>query len=494
MNESTTGTTIIQVYKKRWLVLALAGVLACFCKYFVMSYGPIDNVISAYFHVDQSKVDWVTLSTYVASLVVLSVLAYCSFNEIIDLKLLLLMSGASFLLNSVAIAISYINSSLFPFMIGGQLLGGFFNSTLFIIMAEIAAIWFPESHNGMVMGIGTMTWNVGVLLAEVVPENVFQNPPDPKEKNMHNKVNNFNKTSQVDSFNLTHSHWYARDKLTAQIIAITMSCVAFLVILFVITFVPSYPTYPPSKSQAVRLANRANKQKSSWKDFLLETKSLFGDVTFVLIQVVLGLTVQTFVLETVLIVQIINPIHSALKTKLTSNEIGGYVIACRSFGDMIGSFVGGKVLDKYRNYRLQNSLSLFATAISMVFFTMSWHFASLAGLFLSIFIMGFISYFSVVALFDAIVQHTYPKNIAFVSSWACFLRFIITVIMTSLARLVYEKTDTFGLLVFHVCLQIVGFVLSLFINPTLKRQIQEKSYDSEEERPNDSTPLISQRN
>ena len=478
--------TII-VYNRRWLVLLNASILLVAVAYNVLSFGPINNVIVAYFHVTYVEVDWATLSTYVASFIVLIALAYCSLNEMIDLKFGLLISAFSFLINSIAIAVAFSKSRFFLILVLGQLFGGILNSTATFIVAKVGAVWFPENQIGMVIGVGLVSWNIGVLLAEILPENVFKNPPLVNNGSIHPLNNTFNLKSNW--VNKSNESWYAIDKKTAQIISTVTACLALTVLLTVWIFIPSYPEHPPSKSQAVKLDYLKNKPTVSIKDFFSETKSLLGDLIFILIQVVRGLTVQTFVLESVLIVQIIEPIHARLNTRLTSNMVGGYILGCRSVGDVIGSFAGGKTLDRFRRYRLQIVLGTLGPVLLMVTFTISWFCASFMGLCVSMLLIGILSSFSVVALCDSVVQHTYPKNIIFVQTWGAFVRFFVTIIITSLGREVYQQTNTLGVLIFHCCLQVIGFVLSFFVNPNLKRQEQEQA-----ETPTESTSLISKSN
>ena len=477
---------IIKLYNRRWLVLINLSILLVAVAYIVLSIGPINNIIVAYFHVTYVKVDWIILSTFLSSAVLLAVIAYCSFKEMINLRFVLLISAFSFLINSIGIVVAFVNYKFFPILILGQIFGGILNSTAILLIAMVSAVWFPENQIGIVTGIAFSAWNIGALLAETLPENVFKNPTTVKNGSIHSFNESF--ISKTDLSNSHYENWHTVDKKTAQIISIIMGCLAFLVLLTVWIFIPSYPEHPPSKSQAVKLDYLKTKPSASIKDFFLETKSLLGDLVFILIQIVMSLIVQTFVLETVLIVQIIDPIHDRLNTELTSNMVGGYIIACRSVGDLVGSFVGGKTLDMFRKYRCQIMMGTFGAALFVVMFTISWFYVSLTGIFVSIFMMGVISYISVVALYDSVVQHTYPKNIIFVSSWAAFIRYFVTIIITSLGRLAYKRTNAFGVLIFHCCLQVLGFILSLFVNPNLKRQEEEQNETATE-----STLLISER-
>ena len=477
---------IIKVYNKRWLVLIIVSILMAAVAYSLLNFGPINNIIVAYFHVAYVEVDWISLSIFGASFAILPVFAYCSFNEMIDLKLGLLISAFSFLVNSIGIAVAFLNYKFFPILILGQIFAAILSCTNSFILSMVGAVWFPENQIGIVTGVAMMTWNIGVLFAEMLPENIFKNPPTVNNGSMHLLNNTFN--IKTNFSNGVNRNWYVFDKRMGQINFTVTACLAFLILLIVWIFIPSYPKHPPSKSQAVKLDYLKNKPSASIKDFLLETKSLLGDLIFILIQIVFSLMNQTFVLETVLIVQIINPIHDRLNTELTSNMVGGYIIACRSVGEMIGSFVCGKTLDMFRRYRLQIIMGTLGPLLSVVTLIISWFYASLAGLFVSMFVMGFTSSFSIITLYDSVVQHTYPKNIIFVSSWAAFIRFFLTIIMTSLGRLVYQQTDAFGVLIYHLGLQVIAFILSFFVNPNLKRQEQEQVAT-----PTESTLLIRER-
>ena len=119
----------IKVYKKRWLVLIIVSILMAAVAYSLLNFGPINNIIVAYFHVAYMEADWITLSTYGASFAVLPLLAYCSFNEMIDLKFSLLISAFSFLVNSIAVVVAFVNYKFFFVLILGQIFGAILNCT-----------------------------------------------------------------------------------------------------------------------------------------------------------------------------------------------------------------------------------------------------------------------------------------------------------------------------------------------------------------------------
>ena len=107
---------IIKLYNRRSVVLINTSILMSTVTYYVLSIGPINNVIVAYFYVAYVQVDWIALSTYVSSILVLVVIAYFSLNEMINLRFVLLISAFSFLVNSIAVVVAFVNYKFSQFL------------------------------------------------------------------------------------------------------------------------------------------------------------------------------------------------------------------------------------------------------------------------------------------------------------------------------------------------------------------------------------------
>jgi len=171
--------------------------------------------------------------------------------------------------------------------------------------------------------------------------------------------------------------------------------------------------------------------------------------------------------------QLIESILPLLIIKKPSPTITGYVLACRSVGDMIGSAIGGKLLDAFHRYRLQ---TIFGSGLAFVVIFglfVSYYFASFIGLCLSMFLFGVCTYVSVPPLYDSVLQHTYPLNVILVTSVGGILYFCLTVVISEIGRSFLHFKGPLSVLIFHCVLQLVGFILSFFIKPNLNRSRQE---------------------
>ena len=470
---------MVKLSPKRWLVLLAVFLLTVMFKFSGLSYGPINNIVVAYFNISYTVSDWIVLSTYISTIIFLPILAWYSFTEQLHLRLLLLTSFTAFLFDCILSIVSFVKPNLLALNILGQFSVGFLQSACSSFPGTVAATWFPENQIGIVTGIITMGWNAGMLLSELLLENVLQSP---SQLNSSTSLNTETNTS-----------WFWFDEVTFVTTYSILLSLAFLVFMSILVAIPALPEYPPSVSQAVKRLSPSQRSSTAFKTFFVEIKRLLTDVTFVVIQLILGLCVQTFVLETLLMQQLIESIQPLLDIQKSSAMISGYILACRSVGDIFGSVIGGKTLDVYRKYRLQTIAGTGLAFVAIFGLLVSYHFASFIGLCFSMFLFGTCSYISVLPLYDSILQHTFPRNTILVLSTAGSLRFCVTIVITEIGRLFLHFTGPYGVLIFHCGLQLFGFLLSLVVKPQLKRSIAEQKVlqDSNDFlNVNETTPIL----
>ena len=473
----------VQVSPKRWVVLISVFILTIMYVFTIFSFGPIDNITVAYFNITYAASDWIVLSTYLSSVVFFPIIAWYSYSERLNLKLLLLTCLVAILLNFIFNIAAFLKSNWFGMIVLGQFFVGFVQSSYCSFPGAVATMWFPEKHIGAVTGLITMSWNVGMLFSELLLENILKTPPS------YNSSNNFANLSENFS-NASVGDWCLEDRNLMLIVYFVLLICGLIIFITVLLLIPALPKHPPSLAQA---AKRQNATPSvTFLQFFYEIKKLISNCVFIQIQIVMGLTIQTFVLETLIMQQLVGAANfSLLDIQKSTSKISGYVLACRSVGDMVGSVVGGKLLDTFHKYRLQTIIgSGLAFGAVLVLFA-SYYFASFVGLCLSMFLYGVCSYIGFTPLYDAVLQHTYPLNVILVSSIAGSLRFCATILISESARLLLHFTGPIGVLVFHCLLQLIGFVLSFFIKPKLKRSNQDPTfYDHNLRNTNESTPLL----
>ena len=455
----------VKLSPKRWLVLLTVFLLSLTSTFSYLSFGPINNIVVPYFNINYTDSDWIVLSTYISGTVFLPLLAWYSFTEQLNLRLLLLVSSATYLLDCVFSIVSFVKPNLFALIILGQFSVGFLQSAYSLFPGSVATTWFPENQIGVVTGIITMGWNAGMLLSELLLENVLRNPP---------RLN-----SSTSLTTETNASWFWFDEVTFVTTYSILLTLAFAVFTSVLVAIPALPEYPPSVSQAVKRLTPSQRSSTTYKLFFVEIKGLLKDFTFVQIQLIHCLCVQTYVLETLIMQEVVVSIQPLLDIQKSSAMISGYILACRSVGDIIGSVIGGKTLDVYRKYRLQTIAGTGLAFVVIFGLLVSYHFASFIGLCFSMFLLGTCSTIGYLSIYDSVLQHTFPRNMILVLSVAGSLRVCITIVVSEIGRLFLHFTGPYGVLVYHCVLQLVGFLLSVVVKPGLKRSTTEQKHSQD---------------
>jgi len=453
MNETAMD---IQVSAKRWVVLLCVVLLTILYVFTILSFGPINNIVIAYFGITYAISDWIVLSSYIGGFFFFPIIAWYAYTERLNMKRLLLCCSIAFSLTCVCDILAFWKPNLFGLIILGQLFIGVVQSAYSSFPGTVATLWFPDNQIGMVTGIVTMGWNTGMLLSEFLLENILENPPAGR-----------NNTEIATS----EKNWFLHDQRTVMTLFIVLLICALTIFVTIAVTIPELPDQPPSIAQA---AKRLRVPPSViFSQFLRKIKELLTDRVFVKIQLLIGITIQTFVLETLIMQELIKSILPLLTIKKPPSILTGYVLACRSVGDMIGSAIGGKLLDSFQRYRLQTIIGSGLAFVVIFGLFVSYYFASFIGLCLSMFLFGVSTYVSVPPLYDAMLQHTYPLNVITVSSIGGILRFCLTIAISEIGRLFLQFKGPLNVLIFHCALQLAGFVLSFFVKPTLNRSKQE---------------------
>ena len=472
----------IKIYKKRWIMLSAAVLLTILSTFSLLSFGSMNNVIVSYFNINYATADWTILAAYVGGLAGLPLFTWFSYKEVISFNSLFIFLCITFIFNFVCIIISFLQPILFPFFLIGQFFGGLVKCSLSSLLVELAAVWFPEDQIALATSMVVVGWHIGVLLSNTIPENILKVPQTFDKAQLHHHVSNI----------VSKPMWYYIDRKMFILISVVILGLTFA--LFVFGFsIPKVPKQPPSRAQALKRATSEKPSSVSIKEFFQEIQILLNDATYLLIVLTMSVITQTFVIETLFTQQFVKPIFIHLNTVLNVSEISGYVLVCRSVGDVIGSIIAGKLLDRFKQYQGQiivgNALSFLC--LWGVFF--SWYFSQLYGFCISMLLLGLLSSISTVALFDAMIQHTYPGNIMFVTSCAYFFRYCVTIFITELSRLIFFETSSEGVLLCYCTSYFLGFIFSLFIKVKLNRLQSKETNDSEISKIPELTPMLTNR-
>ena len=465
---------LVKPTKKRWLVLCLAVILYMISVYTALCFGPVNNIIVSYFQVSYVTSDWITLSPYILSAACCALAAWFSFVNMLNLKFVLLLASVSMFFDAICILIAFSYPKLYFLMVIGQLISGIGKTAAGMLLFSVGAIWFPENEVALATGFILMGGSFGMALSEILPETVL-------------KVPNYPNTSGKNT-NST-GDWISADQHRVEIMYLIIVCVLVLNFVCTITFLTRQPEYPPSQSQAVKRSNSFN-PSCSFRSFLKELKELHQDRMYLLLQLGSGFDIELYIMLTVIMQQVVDDILSQSNVNLNSSITSGLVLLCRSLGVSFSSPLGGKILDRYKQYRLQMITGIMLSFLSTVGIFLSWFYVNFVGLFLCMFLSGSFSGVYVSATFDALAQHTYPKNILFLSNCTYAIRFSIGIIMSEFARLIFYETDALGVMIFYMFLKFLSVVISFFIKPDLKRLRQERNIDNNIA--SERTPILSE--
>ena len=176
----------------------------------------------------------------------------------------------------------------------------------------MAAQWFPDKQRALATTIASVSNPVGGALGLVIPPLILY----------------------ITDNNLT-------------ILLIFESFLAFLSLFLVLLFFRSRPIFPPSKTalqqqinDKIRLEN-----KRGLEDFKAAVKTIFQDKNFIILFLVYSLNLGAFQSLATLVNQLMSPFG------YSSGESGGMGAMVVVVG-VFGAAIAGKMMDKFRAYKL----------------------------------------------------------------------------------------------------------------------------------------------
>ena len=464
MDQTNPGEDfLVKPSKKRWLVLLLSVILMTISVYMALCFGPINNIMVAYFNISYATSDWITLSTYFLSIVGFMLCAWLGFVDMLNLKFILLLASGSLLIDAIFILIAFSNIKLFFLMVIGQLVGGVARTATGTLFFIVGPIWFPENEIAFAAGCVYMSWSVGMALSEILPETIL-------------KVPIYSNSSENYTNHLSNgtAEWFSTDQHRMEIMFLIIVGVLILTLICIVSFIPRLPEYPPSYSQAVKQSTSFN-SSYSLKSFYKEIKELHQDLTYILIQLANVLGVEEYLMLTVIMQQVVDDILPQSNVDLNSSVASGLALMCSSLGIAFLSPVSGKILDRYKQYRLLIVTGILLSFLCSLGVFLSWFYSNFIAQCVCMFLCGCSLGAYGSAIYDALAQHIYPKNILLVSSCTIVFQYTVGILMAEIARLIFLKTEALGVMIFYVVLKFLAVVVSFFMKPNLKRLQQEKN-------------------
>ena len=434
----------------------------------------VNHVIVVYFDTTYEVTDLMLLGPCLGAIVTSPFLAWLSLKEMITCRKLMIIASLIILVNCSCGIVAFIKPSLLGLLIFGQIFGGIAYAIVFIIPTVLAQLWFPENQIGIAIG-SIMVGTSGIVAYDVLPFLI----QDPSQTNL----STYNFTSTLEFKNLS---WQQRNKTIYEIMYTIQFVVVFLITMFLVFFVPEKPEKPPSHAQYLKRNRQRSESlaKINFVVFLKQTKQLWSDYVFISYAILTGLMYNLIGLDSVVMQQIVRYISFLSSSTLSSNAIAGLIMTCYCIGAASGNLISGKLLDKYKKYYIQSIIGSTCLTIAMVGVALSFVYKVATTCFIGYVFNGVSTRICLIAIMDSIMQHTYPENELFITSWVVFFQNIAAVLIVELGRKIFERFFTIGVLSYLCVVSFATIIVTILCKPSTKRLDAERSENS-----NETTPL-----
>ncbi|CAK8673767.1 unnamed protein product [Clavelina lepadiformis] len=465
-NES--DAVALGTYKRRWAVLTITTYFLITVGYNRACFGVVENVYAHYFKVTVEAVDWLTLSMSAVSVVGCEgLLLILPFRDLGFRSYCLATSLFIVVTHGCHLAGSF-HWKLFPICVIGQITMGIVNTIALVLIPLTAALWFPKEEIATAVGISLGGIAVGNVLGFNVPAHFLDNKDD-----------------------LPDDEWFTL--VRSRLIAIFLSLLVMSVLVFFATgfIVRDKPELPPSLSEAakrkLKLYDEIMAIQSLWCRMAYYLKIVFYEKTFFALVVCFGVVETCYMLEVLMMADILRETRSELKNSTQSNVLAALFLSLYAAGAIGGGVVSGIILDRTKRFK---AVAIVTGLIMVVFaslFSLMIYQDNINGGLASNFFYGFFNAACYTALYEIIVQHMYPCSEMALGSWITLFVNMAALFVPWFGRFIYNTLSAIGVLV----LQAVVLLLATITIACLKPRYERYSMNKEEREISSlSTPLV----
>ena len=148
-----------QVYKRRWFILGVFSLIACWQDLIWNTFGPIDNSIKYAYQWTDSTIamfaNWGTITF------VMIVFPFCYLMETKGLRLITIIMAVLVASGSVIRALSTDDTAFLVFCHLGSVLNGFAGAIVMSAPPAISAVWFPPEQRTTATAINQVFNSLG---------------------------------------------------------------------------------------------------------------------------------------------------------------------------------------------------------------------------------------------------------------------------------------------------------------------------------------------
>ena len=467
-NKENCDVIETKLYKRRWFVIALFSAQAVLVRMLMNSIGVINNVYKAYFGLSYYVIDWFTLIQRPAMVISAIMLALLSFNLIIGFrKLFIIMSSCTL----ASCTLSFIASAcphFYGLILVSQFAAGFGAQASNAIIGSLASNWFPEEQTGFAMSFEGMALSVGCSLSFLVTSLTFDSFPILSNTSTSlNTINNSNNTEWKT---------WNNDTLTKFLIFYgTLCCVSAVVLIAVGILVADKPPKPPTIAQALR---RRQEKSGNIRDvtknithFCKESKSLFQTKLFIQSVIILSVIFSCNSLQSLIMGENFRGVFADHGRHLQANALAGFVLVLYEVGCFFGNFISGKIVDYFKKHKVILLVDLVLCMFCLVGLTFARYYVNIPATFALNTLLGITTCSCFVPVSDMLLEHTYPRNPAFVMSLLAGFCYLVTILCGEASRLLLNYFTGTAVFIFMGILVFSCIVISLFLQPVYRRQL-----------------------
>ncbi|KAF8763568.1 Feline leukemia virus subgroup C like protein [Argiope bruennichi] len=422
----------IKLYKQRYLMLFLFALCSMMNGFTAFQYTVVANIVSCYFDVSLSDVNWTCDVHMVVFLILVFPVMY--FMDKNGIKITLVIAAILNFLGSVAQCFTIAPNRFFVVMTCQTL---YAIGQVFVLSLPpfIAAVWFGTGEVGLACAMGVFGNQLGVALGFIVPPNIL--------------TNNCTEQMTISS--------------ELSMIAYPMTTINTIILVVIIFVFQDKPKLFPSIAQATKPTCKTNYVKS--------LKKLFMDIPFVLLFLGYGLITGTYFTISTLLNEMVL-IHFP-----GEEVIAGTMGALLVFAGMMGSLIIGALLDRTHKYKAISLVVFILSFVVMLAYTFLIKLEKFWIQFVMFTLLGFIMTGYLPAGYDFGAEITYPVPEAMSASLLNASSQIFSIILTNIASPLLETYGDFASnSYFCVCL-LVGTTIMACIKCKLKRADAETEVD-----------------
>ncbi|XP_042309268.1 solute carrier family 49 member A3 isoform X1 [Sceloporus undulatus] len=171
MEAEGLGGAPFKAYRRRWVLLSVAGLLSASNAMLWLTFAPVADKTAEYFHTTMDVVNWLSL-VYLVISVPVGLLAIWILDTI-GLKCAILLCAWLNMIGSIIRIFSVVSflslgSLNIVYLLIGQCLCAVAQPLIIFSPTKLAALWFPEHQRATANMVGSMSNPLGILIANLL--------------------------------------------------------------------------------------------------------------------------------------------------------------------------------------------------------------------------------------------------------------------------------------------------------------------------------------